>query len=159
MPDNRALILQRVFTLLKATPNIKTVVRNRGLMQNEQRPAIALLDGDEIEGLRPPSNGRGAAALTIMRTIKIARPQIFVLLKTALPKNETGPNRTIGDDLHDYRNAICNAILQDAELKTLMGSNGSVVYQGAETDLRSGAAVAGQMRIDFSFTYIFDPRT
>lgn len=150
-------ILVRLLAILGTVPDITTVVRNRGLMANEMRPAIVLMDGDEQEGLRPPSNGRGSGQV-IYKTTKIARPQIFVLLRTAAPTNKDSAGEDIGTKLNEYRVEIARRVLDDTALRALLGSNGSINYTGAETDLKSGAAMAGQIRVDFSIAYVFDPR-
>lgn len=149
-------ILAKLLEICQGVPGIATVVRNRGLIDNDKRPAIVLMDGGEAEGLRPPPNGRGGDQV-IVRTTKVLRPQIFVLLKTILPTNSSPKNP--GTALNEHEIEVTRRILGDTELRALLGSNGALIYTAVETDMQSGAAMAGQMRLDFQITYVFDPRT
>jgi len=151
-------ILARLLEILRTVPDITTVVRNRGLVDNNMRPAIVLMDGSEVEGLRPPRNGRGGDQV-VVRTTKIMRPQVFVLLKTAGPTNVAPDGENVGKKLNEHKVEVSRLILADTQLRALLGSNGALTYTGAETDMQSGAAMAGQMRLDFQITYVFDPRT
>lgn len=150
-------ILEKLLEIYHDVPNVVSVVRNRGLMSNEKRPAIVLMDGDEQEGLRPPSNGRGGGQV-VYKTTKIMRPQTFLLFRTLAPTNVDEVGEDIGTKLNEYRVEIVRRVLDDTALRALLGSNGSLNYTGAETDLRSGAAMAGQIRIDFTIAFVFDPR-
>lgn len=150
-------ILKKLLAIYQTVPDITTIVRNRGLMTNEMRPAIVLMDGDEQEGLRPPRNGRGGSSV-VYRTTKVMRPQTFVLLRTAAPTNKDSAGEDVGTKLNEYRVEIVRRVLDNTDLRALLGSNGSLNYVGSETDLRSGAAMAGQIRVDFTITYVFDPR-
>lgn len=151
MIDRREAILARLFVLIGSVSGIKSAVRNRGLLDNDVRPATVLMDGDEQE--RTPRVGRnltGRGAMTpVMMTL---RPQIFVVMDTRLPQNAS-----IGTDLNAIRTALIEALAGDATLLSLVGSNGDIVYNGLETDLKSGSSLDGQARLDFSITYPLDP--
>jgi hypothetical protein len=43
----REEILNRVFEILETVPNLVTIARNRGLMDNDMRPCALLMDADE----------------------------------------------------------------------------------------------------------------
>lgn len=149
MPDKRELILDRIFTVLKTVSGITTFARNEGQQDNDARPAIVLCDGDENARLTPPPRGRGGLMAPTTNTM---RPEIYILLKEGRVKNVD-----VGSNLNAFRLAVSQAIAQDAELAALIGPNGSIVYNGCVTDLKSGSALSGQMRLDFAFTYVFDP--
>lgn len=149
---NKEAVLSLVWTALQTVPDVTTRVRNRGLLDNEQRPALVMMDGDVSEGLSPPRNGRGASQV-VLATTKVLRPQIFVLLKTIKPRNEE-----IAEILAPYEKEVTSRVLTNAPLRALLGSNGGLSYAGSETDLKSGAEMAGQIRFDFSITFVFDPR-
>jgi hypothetical protein len=147
--DKRELIMQRLHDICEDVDNIVTVVRNRGLMSNEQRPAVVILDGDELGSIFGPSQSKA----DFMPSVNTMKPEIYYLAKEARVKNEQ-----IGTLLNTARLAICSAIADDAELKTLLGPNGGIHYNGCVTDLKSGSALTGEMRLDFWFKYVFNPQ-
>lgn len=148
-------VLSLVWAALQSVPNITTFARNRGLMSSEMRPALVMMDGDLSGGLPAPRSGRGGL-LPAARTTKILRPQIFVLPRTILPTNDAD-GATIADVVSPYEAEITRRVLGSAPLVALLGPNGGVSYSGHETDLKSGAAMSGQIRFDFQITFVFDP--
>lgn len=149
--DRREAILVRIEAVLETVDGLETVARNRGLLDNDDRPAAVLLDGDEQE--RNPRVGRNVTGRQAMTPVMMTmRPQVFVVLKNKKPANDGQ-----GTLLNTVRTAIIQAIANDATLQTLVGSNGDMVYNGCETDMKSGAGLDGQARMDFSLTYPFDP--
>lgn len=153
MPDKREEILTQFLAIAVAVKtadvSIKTAIRNRGWKENEARPAIILLDGDETGNL---NELKGRAGLMRPQLVTM-RPELYVILDERRLKNET-----VGEDLNAYRLALAVAIASDQTMATLLGSNGKVVYNGCTTDLKSGSALTGQMRLDFAFTYLFVPQ-
>lgn len=154
MPDKRELLLKRLFVILKTVPQIETYARNRGAMTNDARPAIILLDGDESVVTQGKPSGRSA---TLTPSINRLRPEIYVLLKEGRPQNVKAGEVTPGEELNALRMDITQKIATDADLLTLMGPNGGMRYLGCATDLKSGSSLSGEMRLDFSFDYVFDP--
>jgi hypothetical protein len=155
MADTRELILLRLKAISITLPGILNVFRNRGLLTTDKRPCIAILDGDESVALAPPKSGRGGTI--VGPQLNRMTPEIYLCLPEARPTNDT-PGGGIGPDLDAFRIAASTAILGDDALKALLGSNGSIAPLGAVTDLKSGSPVAGQMRLDFAFIYLYDPR-
>jgi hypothetical protein len=156
-PDNRERILDRLFTVLSGitllntpTPAFETFARNRGLLDQEHRPAVVLLDGDET-GLVLSNVPRGRPGMKSAMFITM-RPQIFILLKSKGPQNEG-----VGPLLNQYRTAVLKAIATDATLITLIGANGDIQYDGAETDLKSGSNMSGEMQINLSIRTSLNP--
>lgn len=86
-------------------------------------------------------------------------PQLFVLPKDALPLNETYDVAKVnqGTIVNGFRDTVIRVIAQDPVLLDLVTSNGSIAYMGMETDFKSGSALQGQCRLDFAFTYPYDP--
>ena len=151
MLDNREAILARLAVLLAAIAGIESFARNRGLVANDSRPGIVLLDGDESE--RPPRVGRNLTGRQSMLPVFMAmKPQIFVLMDARQPQNVD-----VGTDINAFRTAIIRAIAADTTLRSLVGTNGDIVYNGSETDLKSGSPLDGEMRLDFTFSYFVDP--
>jgi hypothetical protein len=154
MTDKRELILERIAAITVAAQTaagIVTCVRNRGLLANDKRPACVLLDGDERPAIFKP-NSHTDSRSTFRPAIMRMSPEMYVLMDESRPTNEN-----IGPILNAKRIALSMAIVSDAALKTLLGSNGGIVYNGCVTDLKSGSALTGQMRLDFIYTYLFDP--
>lgn len=154
MADKRELLLARLLTILKTVEGMETCARNRGLMKNDKRPAIILLDGDESVATQPVTRSNSAG---LTPTINTARPEIYVLLKEARPTNEIAEGVTVGTELNRLRIDITTKIATDADLIALLGPNGRMRYLGCVTDLKSGSPLSGELRLDFSFNYVFDP--
>lgn len=152
--DKREAILTRLEELMaEGYIAAATVVRNRGLLQNDARPAVAILDGDEHARLTGDDLGRGNRGRVRMTPqLMIMQPEIYVVPKTKKPGNEG-----IGPEVNDFRMTIVRVVAQDPELIALVGSNGSIAYMGMVTDLKSGSNLDGQSRFDFRFTYVLDP--
>jgi hypothetical protein len=149
--DRREQILSRLEDVLGAVPGIESFARNRGLLDNDARPAIVLLDGDERE--RTPPVGRSATGRQGMVVNMMTMfPQVFVVLKVAKPQNVD-----VGPTLNGLRSAVIAAVAADAALRTLVGTNGDIVYTGCETDLKSGSPLDGTGRLDFTLSYPLDP--
>jgi hypothetical protein len=152
--DTREAILVRLLALATAVKTddttIKTAIRNRGPRETDKRPAIVLLDGDEQNSQPPRSPGRGGQPLP--PAIVTMTPELFVLLDEMRPVQDTAGTR-----LNAYRDALLMAVAGDTQLLSLLGSNGRVQYRGCATDLKSGSALAGEMRLDFAFTYVVNP--
>lgn len=145
----------RIFVIMGSVTGIVSNVRNRGLMQVEDRPAQVLLDGDEEPFLTLNTNRlRGRAGLMTPQ-IMSARPQVFYLPKEKRPNNDDPAN--IGAEANAWRRQFLGLLWADATLTTLLGPNGSIVYNGCETDLKSGSAMSGEIRLDFICNYVLRP--
>lgn len=147
--------MARLLVIMGTVSGITSNVRNRGLMQVEARPAQVLLDGDE-EALLTVNNQRLKALMGLMAPqIMSARPQIYYLPKEKRPTNNIPAN--IGAEANAWRIDILDKIWTDVELAELLGSNGSMVYNGCETDMKSGSAMSGEIRLDFTINYLLQP--
>jgi hypothetical protein len=155
MADQREMILERIkdicLDVKTADASIISSVRNRGLLANEKRPGVILLDGDESPvGGASVNGGRNGY---FRPTFVEMKPELYILLEERRLQNAN-----VGADLNALRNALCVAITTDAQLAVLLGGpNGKVIYNGCVTDLKSGSALTGQMRLDFAYRYWFKP--
>lgn len=156
MTSKREEILERIFELLSEEYiTAKTIVRNRGLLTNDARPAIALTDGDERPRLTGDHLGMGRGGRVGMGPqLMTMTPSVHVIPESRKPKNEG-----IGAEVNFFKDTTIRIIANDPVLLAILGSNGSVAYMGMETDLKSGGAFDGQCRIDFSLTYVESPLT
>lgn len=156
--ENREQILLRMFHIFDGmrtdvllSPNqLATVVRNRGVLDQDARPAGAMLDGDEAR-LSEIVRGRRSMSPGVFEMT----PQFFIVLKTRKPKD--------GDDqgslLNLYRAHLINRLAADATLTALLGSNGTIQYDGMVTDMKSGASMEGQAQFNFTVKCVVNPYT
>jgi hypothetical protein len=147
MTDKREAILERIAAITTETKTgagLVACVRNRGLIATDKRPAI----------FRP--NAATDSRSTFRPALMRMSPELYILMDEPLPLNDAA-RVDLGSALNAKRIALSNAITSDAALKTLLGSNGGIVYNGCVTDLKSGSALTGQMRLDFIYIYFFDP--
>ena len=153
MADKREELLAQLEAALATVAGVVTCVRNRGLLRDEQRPAIVILDGDEQTDVQAlPSRTANMA-----KSMVTAKPEIFFLSKEYRPVNKKSDEKNIGTVLNEARAAVTAKIAGDSVIRGLLGPNGRLQYTGCITDLKSGSALSGEMRMDFSFTYVFDP--
>lgn len=152
--DKREDILVQLLADMQGIPGIVTAVRNRKLLATEERPAMVLLDGDEL----PPRLSmdtrrlRGRAQTMGMQVI-LLRPEVYIMLAENRPNN----SEVVGSELNGFRIAFLSKVWTDATLAAILGANGNITYNGCETDLKSGSALSGQMRLDFFVTYTLNP--
>ena len=146
MTDKREAILMRIVEIAKMVPGIVAVFRNTDEISEKQRPCILILDADEAaddadpSGLSRHPNAPRRVGMT---------PEVYVMLG-AKPEH-------IGTELNLFRAAILKAVLTDAALASLVGSNGDIRYEGCATALARGRMMEGEMGLSFTFTYVLRP--
>lgn len=152
--DRRELILVRLVELAREEYiSARTVVRNRRLLAQDVRPAIAVLDGDEAARLTGDQLGRGIGGrVGIPPELVTMRPEIFFILDSRQVKNVG-----VGEDINAFRITLIQTIAGDPVLRSLVGSNGGMAYMGLTTDLKSGSRLDGEAKVEFAFTYPLDP--
>jgi hypothetical protein len=148
--DKRELILARLFVVLQTVPGFVTIARNRGEIENAQRPSLVMLDGDEVAHEAAQGRGRIAASPNLVSL----NPEIFISLKGAKPQNEN-----VGQLLSAFRVAVLKAIQQDSELGSLcdVETGGEIQYKGCDTDLGRNRNMSGEMGLNIAFVYAFKP--
>lgn len=148
MTDKRELILARLFVVLSGVTGITEKARNRGDLPSDKRPGIIMLDGDEVANRDAFGRGRPPAGQNLI----VASPEIYIV-----PKNKKPVNETVGEDLNALRAKIVKAVLTDADLIELVGSNGEIRYEGMATDLGEDKTLEGKARLLFAFQYVLRP--
>jgi hypothetical protein len=149
MTDRRELVLQRLLAILATLQTVQHVVRNRGELPPGKRPAIVLLDADEVaRAFVPQQRGR----LIAYPSLVDMTPEIYVVMDLREPDNTL-----IGEDMDALRIAIIKAITADQELHGILSANGDIRYVGCETDMASGRTMEGQLHIKMTFTYPLIP--
>lgn len=148
--DTRNLILKQLWVTLQTVPGFITYARNRGELDDDQRPSLTLLDADEKSFEQAFQRGRVAASPNLISL----EPEIYISLKAAKPDN-----KDVGDKLDAFRAAVLKAIQQDNALSTLCGvaQGGEIQYRGCSTDLGRNRPMNGEMGLDIAFVYPFKP--
>lgn len=144
MTDRREMILVRLLEIAKGLPGIVTSVRNKDEISEKQRPAIVILDADEAADDADPAQRPPRAPRRVAMT-----PEIYILLG-AKPED-------IGAAINVLRARFVRAVLTDAQLGSIVGSNGEICYEGCATALARGRSMEGEMGVSFSFAYVLRP--
>lgn len=139
--SKREEILARLVVVGASIEGVVMCARNRDEITDRQRPAIIIMDADEvaIEG-EPKKPGPQIISMT---------PEIYILL--------SGAPETVGTELNALRALLLSAVLNDATLQTITGANGSIRYEGCATGLARGRSMEGEMGVSLSFQYPFKP--
>lgn len=125
-----------------------SVVHNRNQLQHDKVPGIILLDADEVRDPRATALPQGSQASRVREQVMKMTPEIYVVLDV---RGATKQN--IGEDLNLARMAILRAVLPDAELQGIVGTNGGITYDGCVTDLARNRTMKGQLGISITFNY------
>jgi len=145
MSDRREAILQRLLAVCEAT-GAPYVFRNRLDLSERQRPAIVILDSDEVAEAGGAGQGRTPRAPVIVSMT----PEILILLQDNADRTGSGG---VGAALNAIRADLLRAILSDTTLKQLTGPNGTIRYEGCATGLSRGRNMEGEMGISLAFEY------
>jgi len=142
MTDIREDILARLVEVVAGVPNLHTTHRNNVDITDDQMPAGLVLDGDEEvvggnDGSRPTNR-----PLLVEMT-----PEIQIIEQSS----------AIGSDLTTFRRELMKAVLADAALKMLTGSNGAIRYLGCVTTFGWQEKQYGALQMRFEFKYPLKP--
>jgi hypothetical protein len=144
MTDRREMVLARLLEIARGIGGIVAAFRNKDEISEKQRPAIVILDADEAADDADPVSRPSRAPRRIAMT-----PEIYILLG-ARPEG-------LGTAINTLRARFVKATLSDAQLASIVGSNGEVRYEGCATALARGRSMEGEMGVSFSFTYVLRP--
>ena len=144
MIDRREMILSRLLEIAGSTEGIAGAFRNRDEISEKQRPAIVILDADEVADDADPGSRPARSPRRVAMT-----PEIYILLG-AKPQD-------LGTAINTLRARLVKAILMDPSLLTILGSSGDARYEGCATALARGRSMEGEMGVSFSFTYVLRP--
>jgi hypothetical protein len=127
----------------------------------DKTPGIILLDGVERQKTSfEDRNFRGqpSAVFTLRPGLILALTQRTDPDNTLMPDGSTYP---VGLELSALRVLIINAMTNDEDLVTMLGDNGSIFYEGHETDMQNGSTIGSLgavMQLTFAISYVLDPR-
>jgi hypothetical protein len=144
MTDRRELILVRLLEIAKGIEGIAGAFRNRDELSEKQRPAIVILDADEAADDADPTTRPSRSLRRVAMT-----PEIYILLG-AKPED-------LGTAINALRARFVRAVLGDAQLASIVSTNGAIRYEGCATALARGRSMEGEMGVSFSFTYVLRP--
>lgn len=158
--DRRNLILERLDAILKGmtitlstgTIAVGNFVRNRGELPPGKVPGIVLLDADEVWDPHTPNLASRGDGQTTPGLIRMT-PEIYIVLDVRKPNNDE-----VGADLNMARALILGKLINDEALKTIVGSNGQIRYDGCVTDMARNRQMKGQLGMSITFIYPFVPR-
>lgn len=142
--DRRETILKTLYALLKDVPNVVEVRRNDLSIPEKRRPAIIMLDGDELASQAAFDRGRPTTGPNLVSMM----PEIYLLVSSQ-------PD-TVGPELNALRRRVRKAIMTNEQLVALV-HNRDIRYEGCETGLAAGRSMEGEMRLNFTFTYVDKP--
>ena len=146
MTDKREAILRRLHEIAAGLPGDATAVRNQDEISEHARPAIAVFDADETADERAEQQGHPGRAPNLVEMT----PEVLILLGAT-------PER-VGPALNELRSKLVKAVLTDAPLIALTGSNGRVRYAGCSTHLGHGRSMEGSMAVHFTIAYVLRPQ-
>ena len=144
MIDRREMILSRLLEIAGSTEGIAGAFRNRDEISEKQRPAIVILDADEVADDADPGSRPARSPRRVAMT-----PEIYILLG-AKPEE-------LGSVINALRARFVKSVLGDSQLGSIVGTNGDIRYEGCATALARGRSMEGEMGVSFSFTYVLRP--
>ncbi len=145
MLDRREDILVRLLAVCRTVDGVAKVARNEQVTNDWDFPAVIVLDADEEADEAAFGRGRPARSPNLVTMT----PELYVIL------GETP--EAVGSELNRLRARFIKAVLTDAELGGLVGTNGEIRYQACATGLARGRQMIGEMGLVFSFTYVLRP--
>ena len=142
MADPREAILSRLLVVCAAVSGIQAAVRNRLDAAALRRPAVIVHDGSE-QLLDAPQGERRSRLQRMELT-----PGITVVIRGD-DGAEAGALMTL------YRSRVVSAVLNDAELQGLVGTNGGIRYESGTVALPDAEAREYRITVELVFTYPF----
>lgn len=143
MTDLREQILARLTLVCAGVTGIAAAARNRLDVPGLYRPAAIVLDGAEQLLLDRP--GGSNARFGQVQLMELS-PEIRLLLR-ADDGDDAGAVTSL------FRGRVVNAILSDASLRSVLGVNGAMRYEGCSMPEPSPDTKEPRLDINIVFTY------
>lgn len=140
--DRREAILARLLEIATGIEGIVRAWRHKSRVTEEARPAIVILDADEVAEEGEAAAGR---PFNVQRRV-VMTPEIYIMLG--------GSPEEVGTEINTMRGRFLKAVLKDDELISIVGTNGLIKYEGCATGLAEGRSMEAEMGVSISFTYI-----
>lgn len=150
MSDVREANLARMLALINVIDGFKTIARNVDVFNDDELPAISLIDGDEARIDQSPS------LRSSMRPNAPLLPQLMEMGPVILIASGARNPEDLGSDLSKLRARVIPAILTDA---TLAGfANYGMRYERMETPrTETGRQLLSHRALHFSLRYMLRP--
>lgn len=145
MASKREPILARMAVLLASVAGLTTSGRNSPPPDDVALPAGIQFDGAENTYDADLLPGRPATA-----PVRVRLTVQWAILAADEPED-------VGTDISTLHAAAIKAVLSDATLSGLAGTNGAVRYAGAETYLSEGRQRVSSLMLSFAVTYVLVP--
>lgn len=142
MKDVREDILNRLVAVCEGIAGIIKVQRNRLDVYASDRPAIVVMDGSEELELGRPNSTRRFAQVQFMRL----SPEIRLLLRA-----DSGEDA--GTLISLYRARIILAVAGDANLRLIVGADGTIQYDGCSVPDPNPETKEPRLDLSVSFVY------
>lgn len=133
--DRREQICARLLAIAGTIAGVAKTARNQTDVSARLGPWIVLWDGDEDNA----DDSRFGPPIVDMT------PAIRILVEAGA--------ETVGTTLNTIRLAAIKAITTDAQLASIVTSNGSIYYAGCSTGVEKGAKVEGELWLNFAIRY------
>ena len=143
--DKREAILVRLLAICRTVAGVAKVARNEQVADDWDFPAVIVLDADEQADEAAFGRNRPPRAPNLVTMT----PELYVIL------GETP--EAVGSELNRLRARILKAVLTDAELAAIVGTNGEIRYESCATGLARGRQMIGEMGLVFAFVYLLEP--
>ena len=137
----REQVLARLLELARAVPGIVAAERNVSDVSKLKRPGIAIRDGSEVL-LSQPRNQR-RSEIQLMQSA----PAVWLYVGAGAADQGTLINK--------FMAAYLKAVLTDADLLALVGTNGEIRYEGASLEDPEPEGREARMEISLVFVYPF----
>jgi hypothetical protein len=154
MTDRREALLNQLVTIAAAQPLISLAGRNYFDPPDKLLPAAMVFEGDEEIDERDQSLGRSGQIPNRVHMV----PYIMVTAM-APPGNIVQVGGTniwadnLGPKLSAIRVGLVKAVLTDATLASIYGTNGRVLYKGMASEIVPGRSTIGRVSLNFQITY------
>lgn len=160
MINKRQDILNWLVDLLGQVQGVQGVYRNRGqLPPREKTPGIILLDGT-VDRKTPVDGFNITQMPSAVFTLK---PEVVLALTPRDNVNNDTLNGVVNPvdaEMAAFEQKIVGIVLNDDTLVAMVGDEGSVIYDGFESDMRNGSTIGSEgavMIFKFAISYVLDP--
>jgi hypothetical protein len=158
MVASREDILSYLQVLLGTMSGIVLVARDRGQLENDQKPGILLLDGSE--SIHPESIPDRLKSVKMPPALMVLKIEVILIAKErddASNMTVGGVDQPIGPELSHWLDLTQRTILNDEHLTQMLTTTGQMKYIGHETDMVYGSSFVGALNMHFEFTYPWFP--
>jgi hypothetical protein len=135
-------VLARLLDLITAIGDFNIVERNLDELPEGIRPCAVLIDGDENRSA--DTEGKNGQPIIMVMT-----PIIAI--------GCSGQAEDVGPTLSSLRGQVIKAVSNDATLRSIVGPNGKVFYDGLTGKLSHGSLMAADAEIRFAINYPLKP--